>query len=305
MITMGGLRTAALLFLMQGTAALLNLRGLPGKADSADQADPPAIADDAIRIADADDQAAPVRDLGACPAPRSLPLVSAERSCNVCPAGPQLWSIPAQPDFRMTNIWFRNNLTEPIQLNFVGVDGIEYPCGALQPGQRGGFLSQEGHVTRAYAPDGRLLIEHMAGRRALGGENEVDVRRLAAGDMLAATTAQGMNANAAQVEAFKPAEDFEPAHPDVVKNYGFSNMLSDVLHLFFRDNTGEEKKVYELKPGEHFYQYSVLGHEWVARTKDGHLVSEFSVADVVINDCVHKVLAAGGEGADASQIAVV
>eukprot|EP00930_Biecheleria_cincta_P043142 TRINITY_DN29664_c0_g1_i1.p1 TRINITY_DN29664_c0_g1~~TRINITY_DN29664_c0_g1_i1.p1 ORF type:complete len:292 (+),score=52.09 TRINITY_DN29664_c0_g1_i1:59-934(+) len=214
--------------------------------------------------------------LDECPAPRSLPMQFPERSCIMCPEAPQLQTLPHEQDHRMTSIWMRNDMVDEIaELRFVDVSGDEHIVGSLEPGRRTGFHAAEGHVTRAYsAKDGRLLVEHMAGRRPLGSDSAIDMARVAAhpdNDMLPKQSEfRETPANGTQ----------PPEYP----NFGFVNTLSVPVQLFFR-GLGKEHQIYELGVGETYFEATGSYHEWVARTRDGQLVTEFTAADVVITRC--------------------
>lgn len=182
-------------------------------------------------------------------------------------------------------------MTENAKMRWVDAQGVEHDKGELAPGQHAAFMTQEGHVTRAYsATDGRLLVEHMAGRRILGTDAQVDMRRLAR-DLLGPTAAvnlQQMNSEAqgSHFRGFvaKKVNTTEKVDPDAYPHYGFANTLSVDVQLFFREGF-KEKQIYELKPGETYYEVTFPGHEWVARTRNGQLLTEFRVVDVRIADC--------------------
>lgn len=215
-----------------------------------------------------------------CPAPRSLPMQFPERSCIRCPEAPQLWTLPRQEDHRTTSIWFRNEMIDEIaELRFVELSGAEHVVGLLEPGRRTGFMTAEGDVTRAYsAKDGRLLVEHMAGRRPLGSDSAIDMARLAA---------HSDDSISPQQNEFRETPT-NGTGTSGYQNYGFVNTLSVPVQLFFRGG-GKEHQVYELAAGETFFEGTDPDHEWVARTRDGQLVTAFAAADVSITRCLPTV----------------
>eukprot|EP00440_Ansanella_granifera_P040197 gb/GFBE01043602.1/.p1 GENE.gb/GFBE01043602.1/~~gb/GFBE01043602.1/.p1 ORF type:complete len:323 (+),score=48.59 gb/GFBE01043602.1/:1-969(+) len=239
------------------------------------------------------------RDLEECPAPRSLPPAFPERCCVMCPASPQLWPLPDQDSYRKTKVTFRNVMTEDAEMRWVDSKGVEHDKGVLPAGHRAVFMTQEGHVTRAYSRrDGRLLVEHMAGRRVLGNDSQVDMGMLAR-DLLgpaAAVDLEQMNAAAKgsnfRKEPIPPKNDTDKLRDSAFPHYGFTNTLSVDVQLFWRGN-GQEKQIYELKPGETHFELTYPGHVWVARTRNGQLLTELRVGDVRIADC-----AAQGAGQD-------
>lgn len=212
-------------------------------------------------------------DLYDCPAPRSLPMEFPERSCMRCSKVPKLETLPYQADYKQTGIYFQNQMVdEAAELRWVDASGIEHVAGLLEPGFRVGFMTEEGHVHRAYSTkDGSLLVEHMAGRRPLGSDSSIDMKSLAPYKNDSATGSE-----------FRESESGKrtPGYP----NYGFVNTLSVPVQLFWRGE-GEERQVYELAAGETYFEGTHQNHEWVVRAQDGQLVTEFAVADVAITKC--------------------
>eukprot|EP00930_Biecheleria_cincta_P033244 TRINITY_DN23016_c0_g1_i1.p1 TRINITY_DN23016_c0_g1~~TRINITY_DN23016_c0_g1_i1.p1 ORF type:complete len:338 (+),score=39.71 TRINITY_DN23016_c0_g1_i1:58-1071(+) len=238
----------------------------------------------------------PETDLDLCPAPTSFPPRLPERCCNTCPSAARLWTMPVQPGFQQTKIAFVNKMKEPARLRWVDPNGVEHDKDLLAPGATVNVLTHEGHVTRAYSEkDGRLLVEHMAGRRVLGNDAQVDMAKLAH-KLLGADASvdpvsfvpsspdlEKMNSNP-EGKDFRETPTNGTVAPENYPSYGFVNMLSVDVRLFFRQD-GHEYHIYELKPGEVYYERTYPGHEWLARTRDGQLLTEFRVAPVPITDC--------------------
>lgn len=225
-------------------------------------------------------------DLDQCPPPTRFPPSIPERCCNTCPGAPQLWTMPEQPSFAQTKIAFVNKMEEPARLRWVDSNGVEHDSDLVPPGSTVNALTYEGHVTRAYSEkDGRLLVEHMAGRRVLGSDAQVNMTKLAnhlLGKKASVNLVQ-MNKKPKGKFFRETATKGKPG-PENYPAYGFANMLSVAVRLYFRQG-GHEYQIYELKPGETYYESTYPGHEWLARTRDGQLLTEFRVAAVPITDC--------------------
>ncbi|CAJ1456034.1 unnamed protein product [Effrenium voratum] len=181
----------------------------------------------------------PINASWRCPLPR-LPMDFPERSCLPCGATPRLRTLPAQEDFRPTKISFVNMCADVAELRWVDEQGTEHDKGDLRPGSRVVFHTFEGHVTRAYRKrDGRLLMEHMAGRSRLGDEEalEVHTKQLDAQGppVISEDTAEG---------PVRGLDFREVEHGEVqghgYHNYGFVNTLPVVVQLFWREGEQED-----------------------------------------------------------------
>lgn len=227
----------------------------------------------------------PETDLELCPAPTSFPPRQPERCCNACPSAAQLWTME-QPGDRQTKIAFVNHMSEPARLRWVDPAGVEHDKDLLVPGATVNVLTYEGHVTRAYTEtDGRLLVEHMAGPRVLGTDAQVNMTKLAR-KLLGTDATVDLNRMNSKPEGkqFRETPTSGTVVPENYPSYGFANLLSVDARLYFRRD-GREYHIYELKPGEVYYERTYPGHEWLARTRDGQLITEFRVAAVPITDC--------------------
>jgi len=227
----------------------------------------------------------PETDLDLCPAPTSFPPRLPERCCNACPSAAQLWTME-QPGAPQTKIAFVNQMKEPARLRWVDPTGVEHDTDLLAPGATVNVLTVEGHVTRAYTEkDGRLLVEHMAGVRVLGNDAQVNMTKLAR-KLLGTDATVDLNKMNSKPEGkkFRETPTSGTVIPENYPSYGFANMLSVDVRLYFRRD-GREYHIYELKPGEVYYERTYPGHEWLARTRDGQLITEFRVAAVPITDC--------------------
>jgi len=225
-----------------------------------------------------------------------------ERSCLPCGATPRLRTLPAQEDFRPTKISFVNLCSDVAELRWVDEQGTEHDKGDLRPGSRMVFHTFEGHVTRAYRKrDGRLLMEHMAGRSRLGDEEalEVHTKQLDAQGppVISEDTAEG---------PVRGLDFREVEHGEVqghgYHNYGFVNTLPVVVQLFWREGE-QERKIFELSPGETYWEHTYIGHEWVARTRDGLLTAELQVADAMLTPCSEDPTGGKGPSEEKKQFA--
>eukprot|EP00931_Biecheleriopsis_adriatica_P045491 TRINITY_DN26058_c0_g1_i1.p1 TRINITY_DN26058_c0_g1~~TRINITY_DN26058_c0_g1_i1.p1 ORF type:complete len:328 (-),score=32.88 TRINITY_DN26058_c0_g1_i1:117-1043(-) len=241
-------------------------------------------------------------NLNKCPKPRTLPPLIPERSCTFCQDTAQLWTMPQKGQVN-TSIYFRNEVQDHVWLRWVDEYGVEHNRGRLDPGEKKGFHDvPEGQVTRAYATNGHLLLEHMAGKRVLASDAHYDVKKLA--DTLQAFVVEGASTEKDSVshshansvnftiinakplagkmrwnepEPSPTKADYDRAlAADHYANYGFTNPLSVTMKLYWCEDSRckNEKPLYEMKPGETTYELTFPGTHFVARTRDGQFLTE-------------------------------